>query len=181
MSGFTFAGEHSTIHHVRLLKSPISVLPSTRDKVITLPGRHGALRMLPDFGERNLQLECWLAATTIPELHSRLEQVRSWLNPLRGTHQLIFDRTPNRHYLATLVGELGMEITVRQGLFTVNFVCADPFAYSDIHETNRIITNFPGEIEVTSLGNLATHPTITVINQGTQIMNGYTISYFKEV
>jgi len=131
MAGFTFAGQHSTVYNVRLLKSPIPVLPGTRDKVITLPGRHGALRMMPDLGERTINLECWLASSTLAQLHERFDLVRAWLNPLLGARQLIFDETPDRHYLATYAGGgMESEIIARQGRFTVSFVCADPFAYA---------------------------------------------------
>jgi predicted phage tail component-like protein len=142
MSDFSFAGEHSTVYHVRLLKSPISVLPGTRDKVITLPGRHGALRMLPDLSERSLQLECWLAANTITELHTRLEGVRAWLNPLRGAQRLIFDSTSDRFYNTTYAGgSLDTEITALQGLFTVDFVCPDPFVYAVTPDIVTILTS----------------------------------------
>ena len=182
MGDFSFAGEHSTLYHVRLLKSPISVLPGTRDKIITLPGRHGSLRMLPDLGERSLQLECWLAASTIAELHRRLENVRAWLNPLRGVQRLIFDSTPDRFYNATYAGgNLDAETTAMQGLFSIDFVCPDPFAYSDDREVHQNIISLPGRIKITSFGSLATYPTITVTNQATQIMTGFNISYFKEV
>ena len=131
MGDFTFAGEHSTLYYVRPLKSPVSVSPVTRDKIITMPGRHGALRMLPDLGERALQLECWLEAASMIQLHERLDRVRAWLNPLRGAQQLIFDDVPDRYYMAAYAGGgLDAEITARQGMFTVSFVCADPFAYA---------------------------------------------------
>ena len=142
MGDFSFAGEHSTAHHVKLLKSPVSILPGTRDKVITMPGRHGSLRMLPDLGERSLQLECWLAAGTITDLHQRLDNVRAWLNPLRGVQQLAFDNAPDKFYLATPTGELEMEITARQGKFTANFVCPDPLAYA-INPRTVIMTTSP--------------------------------------
>ena len=131
MSDFTFAGEHSSTYHVRLLRSPVSVLPGTRDKVITLPGRHGAIRMLPDLGERSLTLECWLAAGSMAEMHERLQRLRAWLNPLRGPQRLIFDSTPDKYYTACFVGSsLEAGITARQALFTVSFICPDPFAYA---------------------------------------------------
>ena len=131
MGDFNFAGEHSTLYHVRLLKSPVSILPGTRDKVITMPGRHGALRILPDLGERTLQLECWLAAASMVQLHERLDRVRAWLNPLRGAQQLIFDDVPDRYYMAAYAGGgLDAEVTARQGMFSIDFVCADPFAYA---------------------------------------------------
>lgn len=143
MGNFSFAGEHSTAHHVRLLRSPISVLPGTRNKVITLPGRHGALRIIPDLGERELSLECWLMATSAAELHARLELVRAWLNPLRGQQRLIFDATPDRYYTAMIASGIDVEVTARQGRFALEFVCPDPFAYA-ITPGVIVITTSPG-------------------------------------
>lgn len=131
MGGFTFAGEHCSTYHLRLLKSPVSLLPATRDRVIVLPGRHGALRLPPDFAERNLSLVCWLEARSASELHTRFERLRAWLNPLRGEQKLLFDYVPGRYYLATWAGSgLDAEIKARQGLFTLEMVCPDPFSYA---------------------------------------------------
>lgn len=155
MSDFLFAGEHSTAYHVRLLKSPISVLPGTRDKVITLPGRHGSLRMLPDLGERSLQLDLWLAADSLEQLYSRLDTVRAWLNPLRGQQQIIFDRTPDRYYLATVAGVLDAEIVSKQGQFEAEFVCPDPFAYAI---TPQVITITASPHTHNQLGTMSAEP-----------------------
>ncbi|MDP3059043.1 MAG: phage tail family protein [bacterium] len=131
MGNFSFAGEHSASYYVRLLKSSVSMLPGTRDKVIVMPGRHGALRMLPDLGERTLQLECWLEAASMAQLQERLERIRAWLNPLRGAQQLVFDNTPDKYYKATFAGGgLDAEVTARQGAFSITLVATDPFAYA---------------------------------------------------
>jgi predicted phage tail component-like protein len=130
MGHFSFAGEHSSSYSVSLLRSPLSIFPGVREKVIVMPGRHGVLRMLPDFGSRVLQLECWLKATSYEEIYQQLDQLRSWLNPMRGSQQLVFDDTPDRHYLATWTdGDLEAQVTANQGLFTLQMVCDDPFAY----------------------------------------------------
>ena len=142
MGEFTFAGEHSSAYHVRLLKSPISMLPGTRDKAITLPGRHGVLRMLPDFQERTLKLECWLAAANMAEMHERLQRVRAWLNPLRGQQRLILGSTPDKYYSACLAGSsLDAEITARQARFTASFVCPDPFAYAVLPDVVTLLAS----------------------------------------
>lgn len=152
MSGFTFAGVHSSTRHVRLLRSPVSILPGTRDKIISIPGRHGSFRVLPDLEERHLRLECWLAATTTAELNDRLRVARDWLNPLRGAQQLLFDNIINRFYLAAYAGNsLDAEIKANQGLFTLNFVCADPFLYNSLESE----FNFTNSTNVTNAG---THP-----------------------
>lgn len=134
MSHFSFAGEHSTLYHVRMLKSEESILPPTRDKVILLPGRHGALRMLPDLGERHITLECWLDVDTIPfiegQRQERLRAVAAWLNPLRGVQKLIFDYDTDKYFDAIVTSQgINSRIEVHQGIFPVEFVCPDPFYY----------------------------------------------------
>ncbi|MGV8164652.1 MAG: distal tail protein Dit [Alkaliphilus sp.] len=142
MANFSFAGELSTTHHVKLLRSPISVLPGTRDKVITLPGRAGALRITPDLGERFLSLECWVESANIVQLRQRLVQIAAWLNPLRGAQQLIFDDMPDRYQLASYYGGgLDADINARQGFFTLRLVCADPFIYALVPEIVIITTS----------------------------------------
>lgn len=144
MGGFSYGGESAALYHVQLLKSPVSVLPTTRDKLVVLPGRHGALRLIPDLGERRLLLECWLAANTGAELAERVERLGAWLNPLRGARQLIFDSTPDKFYTAVFAGgALDAEVRAMQGLFTAEFVCPDPFAYA-ITPDVIVITTSPG-------------------------------------
>lgn len=147
MSNFTFAGEHSTNYHVRLLKSDESVLPPTRDKIITMPGRHGAIRMLPDYDERRITLECWLAVDSpqsTVQRQERLRAVAAWLNPLRGAQRLIFDASPSRYLNAQVAGVEGLNsrIEVHQGIFGVEFACPDPFFY-DINPDIVTITASP--------------------------------------
>lgn len=130
MGHFSFAGEHSTDYSVYLLRSPISIFPGTRDKVIVMPGRHGVFRMLPDFGPRILRLECWLKASSYADIYQKLDAVRSWLNPIRGPQKLVFDHIPDRYYSAIWAGsDMEAQVTANQGLFTLQMTCDDPFAY----------------------------------------------------
>jgi len=143
MGNFTFADEHSTVYHVRLLKSPVSVLCGTRDKVITIPGRHGTIRATPDLGERLLNLDCWLKAQSITQLYERLDRVRSWLNPLCGVQRLTFDNTPDRFYLASYAGGgLNAELFATHCRFSIDFVCPNPFSYA-LSPDEIMITSSP--------------------------------------
>ena len=138
MGHFSFAGEHSTSYSTYLLRSPVSIFPGVREKVIVMPGRHGVFRMLPDFGSRVLRLECWLKTTTYENVYQQLDQLRSWLNPMRGAQKLVFDDSPDRYYLATWTdGDLQVQVTANQGLFTLQMVCDDPFAYD--HTPDEIL------------------------------------------
>ena len=136
MSDFSFAGEHSTLHHVKMLRSEETLLPPTRDKVIVMPGRHGAWRALPDLGERQISLECWLDVPTLPftpgQRQERLRAIAAWLNPLRGLQRLIFDNDTTRFYNAIVTASQGINsrIEARQGMFRAEFVCPDPFYYA---------------------------------------------------
>lgn len=130
MGHFSFAGEHSTDYSVYRLRSPISIFPGTRDKVIVMPGRHGVFRMLPVFGPRIIRLECWLKASSHADIYQKLDAVRSWLNPMRGPQKLVFDRIPDRYYSAIWAGgDMDAQVTANQGLFTLQMTCDDPFAY----------------------------------------------------
>lgn len=141
MSHFSFAGEHSTLYNVRLLKSEETILPPTRDRTIALPGRHGALRLLPILGERHIILECWLDVATIPftdgQRQERLRGVAAWLNPLRGVQRLSFDNDPTRYYDAVITAMQGVysRTEAHQGLFSIEFVCSDPFFYAITPDT----------------------------------------------
>lgn len=147
MSDFSFAGEHSTLYHVQMLRSEETLLPPTRDKVIVMPGRHGAWRALPDLGERQISLECWLDVPTLPftpgQRQERLRAIAAWLNPLRGLQRLIFDNDTTRFYNAIVTASQGINsrIEARQGLFTVGFVCPDPFAYAVNPDVVTILTS----------------------------------------
>ncbi|MBS3938760.1 MAG: phage tail family protein [Peptococcaceae bacterium] len=142
MGGFSFAGEHSSTYSISLLRSPLSIFPGVREKVIVMTGRHGALRMIPDLGERTLQMECWLQAASRAEMYERLDRVRSWLNPMRGSQQLLFEETPDRYYLATCVaGGLNAEVTAGQGFFSLQMICSDPFSYAVVPDIVTVTTS----------------------------------------
>lgn len=155
-SDFTFNGVHSSTYYVSLLNSPVSVFSLTRDKIITLPGRHGTLRQTPDLGERTWRLNCYLAASSLTQLQSRLDNLRAWLNPLLGEKQLIFDDTPDRYYKAMWAGgDLEAEIRGYLAFFELSMVCADPFAYV---VTPQIVTIITSPYEHTQNGNAFAEP-----------------------
>jgi len=143
MGHFSFAGEHCGSYSVYLLRSPLSIFPGAREKVIVMPGRHGVFRMPPDFETRVLSLDCWLKITSYGELYQQLDRLRSWLNPMRGAQRLVFDDSPDRYYLATWAdADLQMQVTASQGLFTLRLACDDPFAY-DLAPDELLITTSP--------------------------------------
>lgn len=119
-----------------MLKSEETLLPPTRDRVITMPGRHGAWRALPDLGERQIRLECWLDVPMMPfvtgQRQERLRAIAAWLNPMRGVQRLVFDNDTTRFYAAIVTAQQGIysRIEAHQGLFSVEFVCPDPFYYA---------------------------------------------------
>lgn len=147
---FRFAGIPSSQYHVKMLKSPILVLPGTRDKILTIPGRHGTIRMPHDWQERTIRIECWLAASSMQELHDKLDTLRAWLG--QGQQRLTLGYMPDRYYIATFAGgALEAEIKAHQGLFSLEFVCADPFLYNSLESE----FNFTNSTNVTNAG---THP-----------------------
>ncbi|MBT9156771.1 MAG: hypothetical protein DDT37_01760 [Firmicutes bacterium] len=146
MSIFSFAGEASTAYHVRLLNSAESVLPPSRERVVQMSGLHGALRLVPDIGERSVTLECWLDVDTHPfiagQRQARLANIAAWLNPLRGMGRLILDTVPDRFYWCTVTDAIDARVEAHQGMFPVRFTCADPFAYA-VSPATIVMTSSP--------------------------------------
>lgn len=128
--GFTFAGQHSGSLYVWLVKSKFLLMPPTRDRFDSIPGRHGEYDFGFDFDTRTIELECVIQAWSEAELRQRARQVARWLDPSQGPQRLIFDSEPDKYYLVRYAGSADIEMVARQGKFTIPFRALDPFAYA---------------------------------------------------
>lgn len=133
--GFTFDGQHCGSFFVWLVKSKFRLMPSTRDRFETIPGRHGEFDFGFDFDARLIELECVIQAGNELELRQRAREVAGWLNPGKGPRQMILDSEPDKYYLVRYAGNVDIEMVARQGRFTLPFRASDPFAYATQDKT----------------------------------------------
>ena len=152
--GFTFDNQHSgRVYNLWLTKSTISLLPSTRDQFIEIPGLHGVYDFDVKYEARKIILECVIQADNEEQLRSRARNVARWLNATKGIKPLILDTENDKYYLVRYSGAMDIEQMVVQGRFSLSFIATDPFAY--------------GTVETTWTGSIASGNSINLTNPGT--------------
>lgn len=145
MSSFSFGGQDFKQWGVYLLEgSERQVLAPSRDRMIEIPGKHGAYDFSPEYAPREFRLRCVVLANSHSQLLSRLQSIAAALDLLKGAQQLIFDLQPDRYWLARYSGNLAAILGAINGEFDLEMLCADPFAYSatETQQTDAIPATF---------------------------------------
>ena len=127
MSGFTFRGVHSSTFGIHTQDQDRALSPPLREERITIPGRSGYYDGVPRavYGEREESLLCAFKCPpghTVPEV---CREIAWWLS---GRGRLVYDKEPDKHYLARLTGAPPMEQHLKHGQFTLTWSCNPPFA-----------------------------------------------------
>lgn len=142
------------------------ILPDSRDRIVTIPGRQGALDFGAELEPRYFEFECIFVADgtnynnpSAQELQNRIRQLASLLTDKTGIPRmfpLIIEREPNKHYMVRYSGSLGIERIIYSsvGTFTLPLVAYDPFAYG-VEETINFTNN---TATVTNTGTVETFP-----------------------
>ena len=100
MSGFSFKGVHSSKFGIYTQDQSRTLLPPKREGKITIPGRSG---YYDDVGAvYNERAESVLCSFVCPEGKTVPEVCREIAYWLSGSGRLIFDREPDKYYLARL-------------------------------------------------------------------------------
>lgn len=153
-------------------------LPSTVDRTLTIPGRHGQYDFGAELDARSFVLDCAFVTRNATELQQKVIELSRFLVDSYGrprTLKLRFRERPGQFFTVRWTGSFDVERIIGTGLFSLTFVAFDPFAYSDqerIHED--VITTSPHEQVVEVAGNVRTAPVITLTNEGTE-----TIIHFR--
>lgn len=122
---------------VRVLTgSQHDALPETRDRTITIPGRHGAYDFGADLGVRQFELKCGLIDALNPvDLQRKIRALASELTDAYGrpkTFELSFSDEPEKHYKARYTGRVAVDRIHRFGFFSLPFTAFDPMAYASL-------------------------------------------------
>jgi phage-related protein len=109
------------------------VLPSTRDRVVTIPGRHGAYDFGGELDVRDFEIKCVLKSqSTLEETQRKVREITSLLVEGNGrprTVSLRYDYEPDKEYSVRYSGSLAIERIIRMGKFTLPMTAFDPYAY----------------------------------------------------
>ena len=180
---FTLGGTADTALGVELQSSyQEPILPETRDYTVEIPGRPGAVRFDSDLGPREFTLDLtMIEPTTAAGLQTVVRALAAVLLDGDGKPQdvsLVFVKEPDKTYTVRYSGNLPLARLIggTHGEFTLPLVAADPFAYGSEVTTSDTITTSPGTMTVSNTGAQSTPCVITVTNNGSATINGFTIS-----
>jgi predicted phage tail component-like protein len=120
---------------VRVLAgSQHDALPETRDRTVTIPGRHGVYDFGADLGVRQFELKCGLIdAVDSADLQAKIRKLASELTDVYGrpkTVRLTFSEEPDKYYAVRYTGRVGVDRIHRLGFFLLAFTAFDPMAKS---------------------------------------------------
>jgi phage-related protein len=118
------------------------ILPSTVDRTMAIPGRHGAWDFGADLGPRQFELDCALIEQDAVSLQLAVERVAALLLDKHGRPRqltLTLDIRPERSYMVRYVGSLDIERIIGLGRFTLPLVAYDPYSYADLDEYNETL------------------------------------------
>jgi predicted phage tail component-like protein len=130
--GFTFNGISSQSKHIKARLTGWQASPSLRNSFVSVPGKPGVADFGADISEKVITLRCniW-PQYGFSNLVSVLDDLAEWLDPEKGTKQLVLDDVPDRYFTARLQDAVDCErLILSAGAFDLKFVCPDPFAYA---------------------------------------------------
>lgn len=129
---------------VRVLAgSQHDALPETRDRTITVPGRHGAYDFGADLGVRQFELKCALIDATDPaDLQQKLRLLTAELTDAYGrpkTFELSFSEEPEKHYRVRYSGRVAVDRIYKLGLFSLPLTAYDPASYAGMNAYDPLV------------------------------------------
>ena len=128
MSGFSFRGIHSGKFGIYTQDANRIILPSRREGKIVIPGRSGYYNGVAGnvYGERSEAIRCSFKCPdgkTVPEV---CREIAYWLS---GTGRLVYDKEPDKYYMAHISGGPPMAQHFKYGEFDLTWDYNPPFAF----------------------------------------------------
>ena len=143
--GFSYGGTLATALGLTLLRGPLPGMPSLRERLSAIEGKHGLYDFGTEYGAKELSLRCSLQGTSSADLWARAGTLAQTFDP-RGTYaDLIFDHETDRYQLARLANAPQLDpISRTEAFVNLDFRCKDAFAYAVTQSSaSHIITASP--------------------------------------
>lgn len=180
------------------------VLPSTVDRVLSIPGRNGSLHFGSDISVRQFDFVCAFNATSAAQLQQYVSELAAFLLDEYGKPrdiELIFLAQPERYYTVRYAGSMPLDRIVGYGEFALPLIAFDPYAYliDPILDSEIILDSdirLDGEVygfydltggtsgTVPNVGKLISRPTISVEGSFTTLSitaNGKTFTFSESM
>lgn len=113
------------------------ILPDTRDKTVTIPGRHGAISFDSYLAPRRFFQEILIPTqSTIEDVQEIVRSISPLILDEYGKPkevELRWDYEPDKYYIAKFSGYIAINRIHHAGMFPIPFTAYDPYAYSVVY------------------------------------------------
>jgi len=155
---FTYRERHSRNDYGIVSQTPSSLFPPIENKLVDIPGGHGAYMFGNRYGIRELVVPIAFVWKKLSDYQSRMNLLTEWLSPGSEPEPLIFDLEPNRTYYVILSDQTDVEKIGRTGQGELVFICPDPFKYGE-----EQTTDVAGSVTIANEGTAITYPKFRTI------------------
>ncbi len=158
-NGFSFNGERKPF--VMTISKKRTYWPPIQRSLLDIPKVPGARLMHSKIGVRQISVDVEVEGTDREDLRKKAEELVQWLITDEPV-PLIFDDERDRTYYALVEGEFDPTELVMRGYGTIQFICPDPYKYSDTKSIKLFPNTSPTIQNVEVLGNIETYPVTKV-------------------
>ena len=130
--GFSYGGVHSSNFDIVANRDILSTLPEQRKYTTAIPSRDGYVDYgIGGYTERTLTVDIYYLGE-LSGLRSKLDDITAWLANVRGkAKKLVFDDTPDRHYMAKIYAPIELTVSPTRHIGTIVFECNPPWAIAN--------------------------------------------------
>lgn len=127
--GFSYGDIHSSEFDIVANRDILSTLPEQRKYTTAIPSRDGYVDYgIGGYTERTLTVDIYYLGE-LAKLRSLIDDITAWLANVRGKpKKLVFDDTPDRHYMAKIYAPIELTVSPTRHIGTVIFECNPPWA-----------------------------------------------------
>lgn len=150
---FTFRERHSRKDYGIVSRTPSSLFPPIENRLVDVPGGHGAYSFGHRYGVRMLTVPIEFKWKDLSDYQSRVNMLAEWLSPGTEPEPLVFDMEPDKTYFAELDDSTDLEKIGRLGQGELIFICPDPFKYG--REQSQ---SFNGSTMIANEGTMDAYP-----------------------
>jgi len=125
---FTFNGTSAYTYGVNVTDIRI-FSPEVRDEYEYIPGRDGSYIFNAAYGDRRVEVDCYIARSTVEETLAREREITGWLLRPQTRAQLRFTTDQTVYFMAKVDEQIEFNHQLNVSFFTISFNC-EPFIYS---------------------------------------------------
>lgn len=145
--------------YVTILNVKRTVLPPRDNFSKNIPSINGEYYTGYKYTPRKIVLECVIFAESREEFMENVTQL-AYLLDTKSPSKLIIEDTMDRHMYAVVDGEIDIQKIKHNGKFNIEFICYDPYAYSN--NVELFSANTSGTITMNNNGTADALPMISV-------------------